>query len=179
MSLVNQPIVRKGTLVRRVDNYITAGTGAFSGIVPMGTNNDSCSFATSTNDHIVVNEAGKYRVSFSGYARLTIAASSGICIFSLTGGATNVGLFLAEIGSPAVVTFKSSLFYDYGASALAGALPIVNSSNPSITANCNITASADIFMNSGDLIRFNLVKSAGISSIVAGLAGEIYLEQIS
>jgi len=179
MSLVNQPIVRKGTLVRRVDNYLTAGTGAFSGIVPMGTNNDSCSFATSTNDHIVVNESGKYRVAFSGYARLTISASGGICIFSLTAGAINVGLFLAEIGSPAVVTFKSSLFYDYGASALGGTLPQLNSLTPSITANCNISASADIFMNSGDLIRFNIVKSAGGNSLVAGLAGEIYLEQIS
>jgi hypothetical protein len=181
MSLVNQPIVRKGLFVRMVDNFVSSGTGSFSAVFAMGTNTSSCSFATSTTNHISVSESGKYRVTFEGYGNINIR-SSGQSIFSLTAGSQNVGIFYTEINTPVLNTFTSSRFFDYNATALDGSLPVLLSStiNAQINANCNISASADIFISSGELIRFNIVKTAStVGTVSVGLTGRIYLEQIS
>lgn len=183
MSLINQTIIRKGALVRRIDNYISgfASNGVFA-TMPMGTSTVSCSFATSTINHIQVNESSRYRISFCAYARLDIRSTNGTCYLALKAGSQNVGIFLTIAGSPVENTFKSSLFYDYNATALSGFLPdLVNVPSPiGIRANCNISASADLFINSSELIKLEIFRTAGGSNNwFAGLAGEIYLEQIS
>jgi hypothetical protein len=181
MSLINQPIHRKGTLIRRVDNYFETLTGNISQILPMGTSIPSCQFATSSTNSITITEAGKYLVIFNGYAKVSmggIGTGATFSQFRIDAGSSIIGL--TETSTTTFTnTFLNSLYYDYAATALAGQIPTFTSSG-GFNIDCNIMARAEVTLNASDVIRFYITRTAsnGYTSRF-GIAGEFYIEQIS
>lgn len=180
MSLVNQPIFRKGTLIRRVDSYFSAPSGNISQALSMGTSIPSCQFATSSTGGITINETGKYLVVFNGYAKVTMGGTGTGATYSqfrIDAGSTIIGM-TETTGTSFVNTFLYSQFYDYSATSLAGQIPYYISTG-GLGIDCNIMARAELVLNSGDLIRFYTARTASGSGGQYGIFGEFYIEQIS
>ena len=180
MSLINQPIFRKGTLIRRVDSYFSAPSGNISQALSMGTSIPSCQFATSTTGGITINETAKYLVVFNGYAKVSMGGTGTGATYSqfrIDAGSTIIGM--SETNTTTFTnTFLYSLYYDYNATALAGQIPYYISTG-GLGIDCNIMARAELVLNSGDLIRFYTARTASGSGGSYGISGEFYIEQIS
>lgn len=188
MSLLNQPTFRAGTLVRKIDTAFSSTAASISQILPMGNNVTSCQFATSDTSIITINQTGKYRIYFISYSNILFQSLNGgggsaNSSFSITAGGTTFGL-AQTIGTSFSSSFSSSLYVDFGSTSLAGSLPAYNGSGSvtgGFTANCYLSASAEVILNSTDQIRLDIVRGFIASGPAFNIAlnGYIFIEQIS
>jgi hypothetical protein len=178
MSLVNQPIFRKGTLVIPISNKFTSSSSNFSTTVSMGNFPIQSQFCTYDATQINFTESSKYRISFSFYSKgliflQSISASSGG--FRLETSSTSIGnLTIAYVGGVIENTFGPTSYYDFASDSLIASSV---ASNGLFTAYFN--GSKEVTLQSGDFLRFVFGGNSVSSGSRVGYIGYIYIEQIS
>lgn len=177
MSSINQPLVRKGVLVRRIDNALQLN-GNISQVFPMGPLATSCQFASSDANIISITESGKYRITFNGYCFVnTNQTGSNFSQFRLETSSGFIG-YIEASGGVLTNTFSVGRYLPTGSGSLQGTLPTLYSPG-GLFVSCNIMATTETFLNASDYVRFYIARTGVNQTTAYALNGYIFVEQIS
>jgi hypothetical protein len=188
MSLVNQPIFRKGAYDRSISNSLNLGAGPnISTVVPFGGVDITNEFASSSGGVITINEAGKYRITVSMLSRGTSGVSSGgFWQFRLDAGSTILSkiesLFVFPTSNRYGITdFGVHSFYDFETDAIINGYPLTNVTGSSFSSwYGKLHISRTVTLSASDVVRFYFNGTTlGNGFTTVAFDGNLIIEQIS
>lgn len=188
MSLINQPIFRKGAYVRPISNFVNFGSATtISSAVHFGGVDITNDFASSSGGIVTINETSKYRITVSMLSKGNIATTfSSFWQFRLDAGSTILSKIetyyvLPVSGSYGISDFGIYSFYDFETSAIYNSFPLNNVSGSYFTNwTGKFLVQKTVTLNAGEVIRFYFAGSnLGGGTKTIGFDGNLILEQIS
>lgn len=179
MSLVNQPIFRKGVYVKALSNKVTYSGATINAVIPMGAGIASSQFATYATDRITITETSKYKITYtflsSGLVDFTFNSYAN---FSLFAGSSIIGTLSGFFtGGIETNDFGLSSYYTLSNDTLNASTFFAG--NPNMNWIGFFNKSVEVTLNSGDEIYFKLAATNVELNHRVGFDGYLIIEQIS
>jgi len=189
MSLVNQPIFRKGVYVRSISNLVNyGGATSVSAAVSFGGVDITNDFASSSGGVVTISESGKYRITVSMFSKGTIDTTfNSFWQFRLDAGSTILARIESQFVYPSTGSsygtsdFGIHSFYDFETNAIITGSPLNNVTGSYFTNwTGKLHIQRTVTLNASDVVRFYFNGSplgSGTKSIA--FDGNLIIEQIS
>lgn len=185
MSLINQPIVRKGLFIKPISNYVTtSGVNIIEQVLPLGLNTaNQQSFASFDGSKIVINETAKYRITYNFFSRGTIGITFGsYAQFGLRAGSQIIGLFSGFANGNTIETndFGLANFYRYPDTNITNSFFSITLAASSFSWSGYLNKTVELNLISGDSVRLYISgTNLNTGSHTAGFDGYFFVEQVS
>lgn len=182
MSLINQPIFRKGLYIKPVSNRFTWGSGSINTDLAMGASTSSGGFSSFDGTKIIINETSKYRITYNLLSSAQFSLNPGAYFnFNLSAGSSFVGVLSGFInGTVENDNFGRSSYYTIANDTLNTSIFSISSGGGSASWNTYLNGSTQITLNATDVVKLNIqVTNMNAAGSRLGFNGFIFLEQIS
>lgn len=180
MSLINQSIYRKGLYIKSVSNRFTSNATTLNTNVAMGAGSAGSQFATYSTNRIIINEAARYRITYSIFSKGLINFTfNSYANWSLRAGSNIIGVLSGFwTGGIESNDFGISSYYTIANDTLNASSFVAG--NPVMEWTGYFNKANEVNLSSGDEIEF-IIQGTNLegNGHRIGIDGHIYVEQIS